>query len=75
MKNEYLSEHSVNNTELEKKYNYIRPHSSLGYHPPAPDAIIMGGINEQLGENVDLKGILNNDYVSLQLDRFIGAGQ
>ena len=47
-----------------QEYNYIRPHSSLGYRPPAPDAILMGGINEQLQENVNLKGILNANIVT-----------
>ena len=23
-----------------KEYNHLRPHSSLGYHPPAPEVIL-----------------------------------
>ena len=33
------------------EYNHIRPHSSLGYRPPAPEAIMTGEIGNYLTKN------------------------
>jgi putative transposase len=33
-----LEEARVLITAWRKEYNQVRPHSSLGYHPPAPEA-------------------------------------
>lgn len=35
-----LKEASVVIEQWRRHYNSIRPHSSLGYHPPAPEAVI-----------------------------------
>ncbi len=29
--------------QWQQTYNHIRPHSALGYRPPAPEAILAGG--------------------------------
>ena len=31
-----------------KEYNHLRPHSSLGYKPLAPEAILVSGITQQV---------------------------
>ena len=36
-----LTEARVLIEEWRKEYNQVRPHSSLGYRPPAPEAIMM----------------------------------
>ncbi|MGZ8839454.1 MAG: integrase core domain-containing protein, partial [Candidatus Aminicenantales bacterium] len=33
-----------------KAYNRIRPHSSLGYRPPAPEAHLVGKLNLGLAQ-------------------------
>ena len=35
----YLEDIIEENNRWRKEYNQIRPHSSLGYRPPAPEAI------------------------------------
>ncbi len=35
-----LEEAKVLIEQWRKKYNQVRPHSSLGYRPPAPEAIL-----------------------------------
>ena len=37
-----LAEAKVLISEWRKEYNQIRPHSSLNYRPPAPEAILTG---------------------------------
>ena len=34
-----------------QEYNHIRPHSSLGYRPPAPEAILTTEIGNYLTKN------------------------
>ena len=35
-----LTEAKVLNEQWRREYNQVRPHSSLGYRPPAPEAIM-----------------------------------
>jgi len=35
-----LTEAKVLIEEWRREYNHVRPHSALGYRPPAPEAII-----------------------------------
>jgi len=35
-----LTEARVSIEEWRREYNQVRPHSALGYRPPAPEAII-----------------------------------
>jgi len=37
-----LTEAKVLIEEWRKEYNHVRPHSALGYRPPAPEAIMVG---------------------------------
>lgn len=39
---------SGDHRELEKEYNRFRPHSSLGYRPPAPETLELGALTLQL---------------------------
>ena len=38
-----LLEAKVLTERWRKEYNQVRPHSSLGYKPPAPEAVLMAG--------------------------------
>ncbi len=40
-----LTEAQVLIEQWRKEYNQVRPHSSLGYQPPAPEAIIPATLN------------------------------
>jgi transposase InsO family protein len=40
-----LFEAKVLIADWRKEYNQVRPHSSLGYHPPAPEAIMLKTLN------------------------------
>ena len=39
-----LTEAKVLIKQWQQEYNHIRPHSSLGYRPPAPEAILSGPV-------------------------------
>ena len=43
-----LLEAHVNIESWRRQYNQFRPHSSLGYRPPAPEAIELGALTLQL---------------------------
>jgi len=42
-----LKEAQILIEQWRRHYNEIRPHSSLGYRPPAPRAIILGDNNKE----------------------------
>ena len=46
------------------EYNHIRPHSSLGYRPPAPEAIIPMGaqVQETLSKSYKVWGLVNGPH-------------
>jgi transposase InsO family protein len=45
-----LAEAKVLVERWRREYNFIRPHSSLGYRPPAPMAVLMESISRVLNE-------------------------
>jgi len=40
-----LTEAKVLVEQWRKTYNHVRPHSALGYRPPAPEAIVPAALN------------------------------
>ena len=45
-----LREAQVVIEDWRRHYNTIRPHSSLGYRPPAPETIVPGDLHRLAGE-------------------------
>lgn len=43
-----LQEAKVIIEQWRKEYNHVRPHSSLGYRPPAPEAVLMPPLSPSL---------------------------
>ena len=56
-----------------REYNHVRPHSSLGYRPPAPEALIP--INHELPGMGLLRVNSSPKILTLEVVQGMGAGQ
>jgi hypothetical protein len=57
-----LAEARIVVEEWRRHYNMIRPHSSLGYNPPAPETVPWPASSSQAAPNVALNPTMHQDY-------------